>query len=229
MRRHQVVVVDAVLDQELPVRLDVVLLHAGDDLHAAGWRLLDHEIDVVPGARQVGDEVDGVAIEVEEPEVAVALEPRHRDEAHLRFVEARRIGLLARHVAQAPVHAVGPAVIHAVEVARIASRSRQTVEPRCRHELIRQRISPARSRQKMIGRPAAQRVRKSPGLLSSEALADIDPALVEQRPLLALQHVARDEHLAADLERHGLPVLDHQRVAVGMPVVTTAHHGFSKR
>src|SRR4029077_8831113 len=58
--RDQVVVVDAVLDQQLPVRLDVVLLHAGDDLHAAGRRLVDDEIDVILGAGQIGDEIDGV-------------------------------------------------------------------------------------------------------------------------------------------------------------------------
>jgi hypothetical protein len=60
-------------------------------------------------------------------------------------------------------------------------------------------------------------------------MADIDPAPVEQRPLLALEHVARDEDLAADLERHLLPVLDHQRVAVAVPVVTMLHRRCSKR
>jgi hypothetical protein len=58
MRGDEVIIVDAVLDQQLPVRLDVVFLRAGDDLHAAGRRLIDHEIDVILGAREIVLQID---------------------------------------------------------------------------------------------------------------------------------------------------------------------------
>ena len=57
MRGDEVIVVDAVLDQQLPVRLDVVFLHAGDDFHFAGRRLIDDEIDIILGTRQIGVQV----------------------------------------------------------------------------------------------------------------------------------------------------------------------------
>ena len=78
MRGDQVVVVDRVLDQELPVRLDVVFLRAGDDLHAAGRRLIDDEVDVILGASEIRVQVDCVRIEIGEIEILVVLEPRHR-------------------------------------------------------------------------------------------------------------------------------------------------------
>src|SRR5262249_12479861 len=231
VRRDQVIVVDAVLDQELPVRLDVVLLHARDDLHAAGRRLVDPQTDVLLGAREITEQVDRVAIEVEEPEVAVTFEPRHRDEAHLRLVEARRIGLLARHVAQRTVQLIGPAVIHAVEIARIAfalaAHHGAAVAARVDQAADRA-VAVAAEDDRPAGRPAGAEIAR---VLELRRMADIDPATVEQRALLALEDVTRHEHLALDLERHGLAVLDHHGVAVfvslavilAMSVGTIAH------
>ena len=50
-------------------------------------------------------------------------------------------------------------------------------------------------------------------------VADIDPALVEDRAVLVLQDFRRDEHLAVDRERQVLQVLDDEpAVAVGVAV-----------
>ncbi len=51
-------------------------------------------------------------------------------------------------------------------------------------------------------------------------VADIDPALVEDRAVLVLQNLRRDEHAAMDRERQVLQVLDDElAVAVGMAVL----------
>ncbi len=99
MRRRQVIVVDAVLDHQLPVGGDVVFLHAGDDLHLPGRRLVDDEIDVVLGAGEIVGERLRVRVEVHEPEAAILLEPRRplaarrttcRSSPHRRRRPARR-------------------------------------------------------------------------------------------------------------------------------------------
>ena len=90
VRRDQVIIVDAVLDQKLPVGADVVFLRAGNDLHLAGRRLVDDEIDVFLGLAEIGVEIDGVAIEIGEIEVAIGFEPRHRRRGPCRSLSKSR-------------------------------------------------------------------------------------------------------------------------------------------
>ena len=54
VRGNQMIVVDAVLDQKLPVRPDVVFLRAGNDLHLARRRLVDDEIDIFLRLAEIG-------------------------------------------------------------------------------------------------------------------------------------------------------------------------------
>ena len=51
------------------------------------------------------------------------------------------------------------------------------------------------------------------GIFQLGAVADIDPAAVEDGALFPLEHVIRDEHLAVDKERLRLRVLDDEIVA----------------
>ena len=76
MGGKEVIVVEAVLDQQLPVRTDVVLLRAVDDLHATGRRLIEHEVDVFARRPQILREGDGVGIEIEEHEAAIPVDAR---------------------------------------------------------------------------------------------------------------------------------------------------------
>src|SRR6185295_13303212 len=56
-------------------------------------------------------------------------------------------------------------------------------------------------------------------ILDLRGVADIDPALVEDRAVLVFQDVRRDEDAAMDRERQVLQVLDDElAVAVGMAV-----------
>ena len=54
------------------------------------------------------------------------------------------------------------------------------------------------------------------GIFDLRGVADVDPALVEDRAVLVLQDFRRDEHLAVDLEGQVLQVLDHEAVAVAV-------------
>ena len=219
MRGDEVIVVDAVLDQQLPVRLDVVFLHAGDDLHLAGRRLIDHEIDVVLGAGEIGVQVRRVRIEIGEIEILVVLEPRHRHEALALLVEARRIGVVAGNALDRAVGVVGPAVIDAVELPGVAlalathQRAAMAADVEQRADLA---LPVAAEDHRTAGDAAGAEVAR---VLHLRGVADIDPALVEDRAVFVLQDVRGDEHAAVDLERQVLQVLDDElAVAVGMAV-----------
>ena len=63
MGRGQMIIIDAVLDHELPVGGNVVFLHAGNDLHPSGRRLVDDEVDVVLRRPEIIVEGNGVLVE----------------------------------------------------------------------------------------------------------------------------------------------------------------------
>ena len=122
MRGEQVIVVEAVLHQQLPVGTDVVLLRAVDDLHAAGRRLLEHEVDVFARRPQVFRQRHGIGVEIQEHEAAVGLDARRLHQPELRAIEARRVGALPGHGIEPAVAVVGPAVIEAGVARRVTAR-----------------------------------------------------------------------------------------------------------
>ena len=213
VRRNQMVIVDAVLDQKLPVRPDVVFLGAGNDLHLSGRRLVDDEIDIVLGVAEIAVEIDRLAIEIGEVEIAVGLEPRHRHQAHFAFVERLAIGILARHRLEPAVGMIGPTVIHAVELPGIAfalaADQRAAVAA-----AIDQRAHGTFAVAAEDDRPPRHRAGlEVAGVFDLRGVADIGPAAVENGALFALENVVRDEHFAIDEERLRIRVLDDEIVA----------------
>ena len=83
--------------------------------------MVDDEIDVVGGLAEIVPQRGGCGIEIEEPEIAVGFEARRRGQAEGGLVERFGIGVGARHGDELAVIAVAPAVIDAVEAARIAA------------------------------------------------------------------------------------------------------------
>ena len=179
MRCRQVIVVDGVLDHQLPVGRDVVFLHAGDDLHLAGRRLVDDEVDVVLGAGEIVVQRRRVGIEVHEPEAAIVLEARRAAQAELRLVEVLRIGVVARHAVQRAVVAVGPAVIDALEAPRVAlalGADERAAMAAGVEQAVDLALPVAAEDHRPAGDPAGTEVA---GLLQLGGVADIDPAAAE--------------------------------------------------
>src|SRR5215469_17612672 len=110
-------------------------------------------------------------------------------------------------------------MIHAIEVARIAlaltAHGGAAVTAGIDQAADRAAAVAAED-DRAAGRPAGAEVARA---FQLGRMADIDPAAVEQGALLALENVARHEHLAPHLERHGLPVLDHHGATHGTAIV----------
>ena len=113
----QVVVVEAVLDQQLPVGTDVVFLRAGDDFEPSRRRLVDDQVEILLRAGEIVRERFRVVAEMGEPEAAILLQRRDFGQREIGLVERPAVGLLAGDVGERAVVAVGPAVIEAGEPA----------------------------------------------------------------------------------------------------------------
>ena len=96
-----VVAVDAVLHQQLPVRGEAVLVGAPGHLDIAAAPV-DHQVDVVLGAGEIGGQVDDLGIEAGEDEAAVGLDTRYPLEPQLVEVQPARVGVAVRHALELP-------------------------------------------------------------------------------------------------------------------------------
>src|SRR5262249_3027083 len=94
-------------------------LNACDDLHAAGRRLINDEVDIILRLAEIGLERFGVLVEAHEPEAAILLEAGRSSQPMVGLVEGLGIGILSGHPDELAVAAVGPAVIDAHEAARV--------------------------------------------------------------------------------------------------------------
>ena len=77
MGRMQVVIVERIFDQQLPVGRDVVFLDARHNFHPAVGRLVDYQVYIFLRAGEIGVKIRDRAVEAGEPETAVILKPRH--------------------------------------------------------------------------------------------------------------------------------------------------------
>ena len=200
MRGDDVIIVDGILDEQFPVCLDVVFLGAGDDFHLAGWRLVNDEIDVILGAREIVDEGRGLRIKTQEPEVAIGLEARHLRESVRGAIEFWTIGFLAGDTLQRSIGVEGPAVVHAVEAARVAlafsAHHRAAMAADIEHGAdFALRVAAEQDR--AAGDLARLEVARC---LHLRGMTHIDPAGLENALPLASQHVIRDEDLPIDQE-----------------------------
>ena len=114
MRRDQVIAVQAVFHQQLPVGFHRVLVGAANHPHPC-FRLVHDQVKVFSCVRQVRNQVLHVRIETHEVEPPVALNPGRFSQAQLAPVEVRPVCLLVRHADQVPVHVERPRVIEALQ------------------------------------------------------------------------------------------------------------------
>src|SRR4051812_9819477 len=210
MRGEQVVVVEAVFDQQLPVGADVVFLRALDHLHATRGGLVEHEVDVLGGAAEILLQRRGVDVEVEEDEAAVVLDARRRHEAELRAVEVRRIGALAGYGIEAAIAVIGPAVIEAGVALRVAARlaahDRATMAAGVQEHAQRVLAVAAEDQ-----RPAAHAARTEvAGRAHFGLVADVHPAALEDALFLGSENPRVDERCSIDFETLGPRIVQHQ-------------------
>jgi len=199
VRRAEVVAVEAVLDEQLPVRLDAVLMRAAQDLEgprpavfrgAASVAVrrergrdlgrVHHGVDVRACAGKVVDEIFYVGVVAREDQASVRLHPRHLDEPILGLVERRTVGLLVGHADERAVGVVRPCVIEALErlgVAAIASTDGGAAMPAAIREHAHLSRRPAASEEQLPlpNRPANEVA--AHGHLG--LVTDIEPAAVE--------------------------------------------------
>ena len=208
--------VDAVLGQKLPVGVDDVLLAAAHDLHL-GFALVGDQVDIFLGARQVVAERHGIAVEIDEPEIAVAFEPRHLHEvgAAAAVVLLAVVALLEAR-GKAAVHVERPAVIEAAERQRIAllfahhhrAAVRAGVE-----EGVHGPAAIAVEDELAAADGAGDEVAVVADL---RAMAEIEPAPVEDLPPLLLEHLFVGKGAPGDAEQVPLAILDdHVRIGQG--------------
>ena len=114
------IIVEAVFDQQLPVSADVVLLRTGYHFHFTRRRLVDDEIDVFLRAGEVVIQWHSAGIEIEKHEAAITCYARRLFQCEFGTVEIRRIRILAGQSVECAIAVVGPAVIEAGEMFRIA-------------------------------------------------------------------------------------------------------------
>src|SRR4029079_8663028 len=135
----------------------------------------------------IGMQVDGVGIEIGEVEILVVLEPSDRHQALALLVEARRIGVVARDSLDAPAGMVGPAVIDAVELPRVAlalaadQRAAVAADVEQRADLA---LPVAAEDPRAAGDMAGAEIS---GVLQLGSVADVDPSLVEDGAVLVFQ------------------------------------------
>ena len=97
----QVIAIQAVFAQQLPVRLDVVPVGSRDDAHSSLGLVYD-QIQVFPGPRQIGDQVLDVGVEADEIEPPITVDSRRFLEAEFAPVEIWAVGFLVRDADQLP-------------------------------------------------------------------------------------------------------------------------------
>src|SRR5258708_4415178 len=210
------VVVEAVLDQQVPVGANRVFLRAADDLHLSARRLVDHEVEVLLRAGEVVRERYGIWIERDEHEAAVRGHMRRLRESQLGTIEAGGIARFAGHAVELTVAIVAPAVIEALVAARIArALAAHRGAPVPAHVQEHADLRGAVAAQD--DGPPAHRARHEIARRRDLALvAGVDPAHVEDAPHLAFQHRGIDHRCAmhAEVEPVGI-VVDVRAVAHG--------------
>ena len=213
--RQAVEAVDAVLRQQLPVGVDEVVLSAADDLHA-GFALVGDQVDDLLGPGEVVRQADGVAIEIDEVEVAVVLEARHADQVGAAAV-IMAVAVVAVGVArgEAAVHVERPAVIETLEgngvAARLAHQRRPAMRAGVEERVHRAAAVPI---EHQFARP--YRPGQVVAVLGDlRPVAEVEPAFVEDRAPLGFQNLLIGEGLAGDAEQEALAVFHHQPRAGG--------------
>jgi hypothetical protein len=116
-----VIAVHPVLHLELPVAVVTVLVHPATRVDRALGRKIHEEIDVIFRAGQVIRQRLDVGAKAGENQPAILLDARRFDQRKLAAIEIAPVAASIRHSYQVAFVVVGPAVVPAAKVARIAA------------------------------------------------------------------------------------------------------------
>src|SRR5687767_334663 len=209
MHTDQVIVVEAVLCQQLPVCTDVVVLQALYHLHLPGRRLVDDDVDIFLCAGKVVLERHRVGVEIEEYETAVRRYARRLLQGEVALVEARRIGVLSGHAVELAVPVIAPPVVEAGmalrialglaadDAAAVAARIEEDTDPA---------LAIAAEYDRSVAYDARPEVARRTHL---RFVPDVNPADIEDAPPLELQYLRVYQCRAVDLEAHRFRFVDH--------------------
>lgn len=214
MQRDEVVAVEAVLDEELPVRLHRVLVRPLHHLHLRG--LVRDQVEVVPRLAQVLRQPDRAGVEAAEDEPPVLLDAGRRAQPEAGAVEARAVAVGVRQPGQPTVVGVGPGVVEARHPAGVAggdpAQLRATVTARVEEDPDLTVAAPP-EHQRPTGDGAGAEVARTADL---GGVPDVEPAPVEDRALFLGEHRVVDERGPVDPEVPVLgAVVDHPRCRGG--------------
>src|SRR6266576_1782117 len=112
--RPDVVSIQAVLDQQLPVGLDRISIGTRDDPHAF-FGLIDDQVQILPSAREISHQLFDIGIEADKDKTAVTFYPRRRLEAHRRSIETVRVAGFVRHADEVALIVEAPGMIEALQ------------------------------------------------------------------------------------------------------------------
>ena len=207
MSRDQVIPVEAVFDQQLPVGLHGVLVGAGDYPHpvpgkrgfrapvptlcrvcgVVGAGLVRDQVKVLSCARQVCDQVVNVRVETHEDEAPVAFDPGRLLEAQFAPVEVGAVSLFAGDADQLSIGVERPGVVEALEdfgVALVAAADQCAPMGTGIEEHLYLAISITGKEKRAACYGAAAVVSR---VLHFGLVSQVDPALVEDQFLFLLE------------------------------------------
>jgi hypothetical protein len=198
----RVVAVGAVLGEQLPVRLDRVLVAARGDGHARRG-LVGGEVQVVRRVREVLLKRLGLRPQVHEDEAAVRLHPRRSAQVVRGLVEPLGVRVVVRHRHQAAVGGEGPRVVEAAEPPVVAAPLAADLGAAVRARVEPDPYAAAAVAAEQDGAPGDGAGHEVVRVRDLRLVADVDPAALEDRGALPGEHVVVDERGPVDEERVG--------------------------
>ena len=210
MRGQRVIAVDRILSEQLPVGAHGIFLRAADDGHA-GLGLVGDDVEIFLHWAEIAVEAHGVLVETDEIEIAMALETR--DLLHVRraaLLEVGRIGGFAGLAAQRAVEAEYPAVVEALEGLRVAMLLAANLRAAVRAGVEHCAQGPLGIAREQDAAAADLAGNEIAGLGQLRAVAEIEPAFIEDADTFGLQELGIHKCLARDLE-YLLRLIDQER------------------
>ena len=209
MGRDQVIAIQAVFGQELPVGLYRVHIGTGNYLHPC-LGLIHDQVKVVSGSCQVGEQVFDSGVETHEVKTPVAVDPRWFLQAQLAPVEGRAVGVFPGEADQLPGGVERPGVIEASQdfgVPLVAAAEQRTPVGAGIEEYPDLTVFPTDKEKR------AARYRAAPvvsGVFHFRLVSQIDPAAVEDACLFPPEQIHGGHGRPVDPENSSLTVIDNQ-------------------
>ncbi len=206
-----VVAIDAVLGEQLPVRLDAVLVGPLDDLHLPVGGV-DHQVQVLDRAGEVADQILDSRVEAGEHESPVTVHPGHRLQGQGREVELFAVRLPVGDPHQASLGVEGPGVVEARERLGVAGLLPADHRTPMGAGVVEDVYPAGPGPPDHEHRPAADRPAYVVARVGHLRLVtDVEPRMAEHPLQLRTEHLRRGHRRAVDAEPVVFGVLGNQR------------------